>query len=126
MHTDSTVAPSDTADASLTERLIAVVEMLERIAADRRVLDQLSDEDRRRFHQAVADVYNPDSGARRRAARAEERERAAAKLDRIDAALHETGIRTLRRRPVFTTPNIFPPEGFEPRDIVGEQRDGEA
>ena len=121
MHTDSTIAPSDTAD--VTEQLLALVETLERIAADRRVLDRLSDEDRRRFHQAVADVYNPDSGARRRASRAEERERAAAKLDRIDAALHETGIRTLRRRPVFTTPNIFPPEGFEPRDINGEERE---
>jgi hypothetical protein len=26
--------------------------------------------------------------------------------------LHETGIRELRRRPVFTTPNYFPPQGF--------------
>jgi NAD(P)-dependent dehydrogenase (short-subunit alcohol dehydrogenase family) len=29
----------------------------------------------------------------------------------------ETGIRELRRKPVFHTPNVFPPESFEPRDI---------
>ncbi len=37
---------------------------------------------------------------------------------RVGAVLQETGIRTLRRKPVFTTPNVFPPaepgERFEP------------
>ena len=31
--------------------------------------------------------------------------------------LHETGIRTLRRKPVFTAPSFFAPEGFSPQDI---------
>jgi NAD(P)-dependent dehydrogenase (short-subunit alcohol dehydrogenase family) len=35
--------------------------------------------------------------------------------------LHETGIRTLRRKPVFHTPNVFPTvsiaDGFDPRDV---------
>ena len=31
-----------------------------------------------------------------------------------DAVLNETGIRTLRRKPVFTSPNVFPPPDFEP------------
>ena len=31
-------------------------------------------------------------------------------MTRDDGVLHETGIRTLRRKPVFTTPNVFPPE----------------
>ncbi|MEO8461195.1 MAG: SDR family oxidoreductase, partial [Dokdonella sp.] len=35
---------------------------------------------------------------------------------REEALLHATGIRELRRRPVFTTPNVFPPEGFVATD----------
>ena len=31
--------------------------------------------------------------------------------------LDDTGIRQLRSRPVFTTPNVFPPEGFEQQDV---------
>ena len=39
--------------------------------------------------------------------KAAERER----TQRVGAVLDETGIRTLRRKPVFTTPNFFPPDG---------------
>jgi NAD(P)-dependent dehydrogenase (short-subunit alcohol dehydrogenase family) len=35
--------------------------------------------------------------------------------------LNGTGIRELRRRPVFTTPNVFAPEGFQPHDINPER-----
>jgi NAD(P)-dependent dehydrogenase (short-subunit alcohol dehydrogenase family) len=31
--------------------------------------------------------------------------------------LHETGIRSLRRKPVFTTPNVFAPKQFQPQDV---------
>ena len=53
--------------------------------------------------------------------KAVERERNAAQVRRDGAVLDETGIRTLRRKPVFTTPNVFPPEGFEPRDIGADE-----
>ena len=36
-----------------------------------------------------------------------------AKVERDEAMLAESGIRVLRERPVFTTPNVFPPAGFE-------------
>ena len=51
--------------------------------------------------------------------KAAERERSASRTQKIDSVLHETGIRTLRRKPVFTTPNFFPPpetEQPEPKD----------
>ena len=54
---------------------------------------------------------NPDPVARRQMVKAAERARSAAQIERDNAALHETGIRTLRRKPIFTTPNFFPPEG---------------
>ena len=34
----------------------------------------------------------------------------------VDTLLNQTGIRTLRRKPVFTTPNVFAPDGFQPCD----------
>jgi NAD(P)-dependent dehydrogenase (short-subunit alcohol dehydrogenase family) len=101
----------------ILKRLRAAAELLELIAADWRLLDQLPAEDRQRLHEAVASVYNPDPVARRRRMKAVERERKAAGTRRDDAVLHRTGIRQLRRKPVFTTPNVFPPRGFEPRDI---------
>ena len=99
----------------LLERVRAATEVLETIAGDWSVLDRLPRTDRERLHRAVARVHNPDPRARRRRVRAVERQRKAAGAMRDDAVLDETGIRTLRRRPVFTTPNVFPPERFEPQ-----------
>jgi NAD(P)-dependent dehydrogenase (short-subunit alcohol dehydrogenase family) len=113
-------APSPVAGTPLEERLRSTLEMLESIAAEMKLLDALTDDERKRFHMAVAQIYLPDSAARRRMLKAREREKTAAQNRRADAVLHQTGIRTLRRQPIFTTPNYFPPEGFdsEARDSV--------
>jgi len=107
----------------LPERLRAAVDLLELIAADWRVLDQLPAKDRRRLHEAIAKVYNPDPIARRRKIKSEERARKADGTRREEAVLQKTGIRALRRKPVYTTPNVFPPKGFEPgrRDSLEPQ-----
>ena len=94
---------------TLTSIEAAAIELLERLAADRTLLDQLPAEDRDRLHRAVAELYNPDPIARRRRVKAVERDRMAAQAQRAGAVLDQTGIRTLRRKPVFTTPNVFPP-----------------
>jgi NAD(P)-dependent dehydrogenase (short-subunit alcohol dehydrogenase family) len=87
--------------------------LLEQVAADWRLLDGLPEEERRRFHDAIARIYNPDPVARRRRMKAEEREKKAAWNRRDDAVLNKTGIRELRRRPVFMTPNVFLPKTIE-------------
>ncbi len=112
-------------NADLLERLRATTELLESIAADRQVLDHLSAEDRERLHRAVNRIQNPDGRTRRRLMKATAREQKAARVKRDDGVLAETGIRTLRRRPVVTTPNVFPPEGFEPLDVEddGDRRE---
>jgi NAD(P)-dependent dehydrogenase (short-subunit alcohol dehydrogenase family) len=94
---------------ALPERLRAATILLEALDADRTLLDELPAEDRARLHQVVAQIYHPDPVARRRKLKDGERARAAARLERDGAILHETGIRALRRKPVFTTPNVFPP-----------------
>src|SRR6185436_13820786 len=102
------------------EKLRETVELLEKIAADWRLLDALPASERRRLHEAVASLYNPDPVLRRRRMKAEERARKADGTRREEAVLQKTGIRELRRKPLFTTPNVFPPTGFLPRDVDAE------
>src|SRR5215813_8546139 len=99
------------------ERLREIAEWLERIAIDRSLLDGLPDADRERFLRAVADVYHPDRVERRRKAKVVDKQRKAARVRRDDDVLHQTGIRTLRRKPVFTTPNVFPPGRPDPSAV---------
>ncbi|MEG3191322.1 SDR family oxidoreductase [Lysobacter sp. D1-1-M9] len=106
---------TDNTNPTAPERLRVTLDLLEAIAADRTLLDTLPADDRSRLHQAVAQVYHPDPGARRQKLKALERERNAENIRRSEALLEQTGIRTLRRRPVFTTPNYFVPEGFGPQ-----------
>jgi NAD(P)-dependent dehydrogenase (short-subunit alcohol dehydrogenase family) len=118
-HLTITTAPTPRQDddTALLERLRAAAELLESVAADRQLLDPLPAEDRQRLHQAVARVYHPDPGARRIKLKAAEKARHTSKIQAEDAVLNQTGIRALRRRPVFTTPNVFAPEAFLPQDI---------
>jgi NAD(P)-dependent dehydrogenase (short-subunit alcohol dehydrogenase family) len=104
----------------LRERLREIVELLESIARDRRVLDALSDDERTRLLRAVASVYHPDRTERRRMGRLVTRERKAERVRQDEGVLHETGIRSLRRKPVFHTPNVFPPPGFEQQEVEDE------
>ncbi len=105
----------------LLARLRATIDLLESIAADRTVLAGVPDDERKRLLQAVADVYSPDRVERRRMSKVVARERKAARVHSDQGVLHETGIRALRRKPVFHTPNVFPTvsvaDGFEPRDV---------
>ncbi|MBX3697419.1 MAG: SDR family oxidoreductase [Dokdonella sp.] len=112
-----TTESAEVADATdLVERLRAATAILQAVAEDWSLLEQLPAEDRRRLHQAVAGVYHPDPVSRRQRMKAAERERIQSQIDRDEALLNATGIRQLRARPVFTTPNVFPPEGFVARD----------
>ena len=108
----------------LLARLHETIELLESIAADHTVLAGVPDEDRKRLLQAVAKVYSPDRVERRRMSKVVARERKAARVRSDQGVLHETGIRTLRRKPIFHTPNVFPTvsvvDGFEARDVHQE------
>ncbi len=99
--------------------------MLESIEADRSALGRLAAEDRKRFLRAVTRVHSPDSRTVRRWAKAAARQEQVARLQRDDGVRHQTGIRTLRRKPVFTTPNVFPPSAFAPDDLHGDRDEKE-
>jgi NAD(P)-dependent dehydrogenase (short-subunit alcohol dehydrogenase family) len=103
-------------EESTAARLNALTEALESVARDRTLLGALSVDERTRLLSAAADVHNPDLVQRRRWAKALRRSEKAAKARRDERVLAETGIRLLRSKPVFTTPNVFPPQRYEQSD----------
>lgn len=111
----------------MTDRLREVTELLESIAADGRVLHGVPDADRQRLLEAVARVYHPDRVERRRMSKKADKARKAARVREDLAARSDTGIQTLRRKPVFHSPNVFPPafpsEGFAPGGSENETRE---
>ncbi|MEO8011029.1 MAG: SDR family oxidoreductase [Dokdonella sp.] len=111
------MSAKDHHEKSLGEKVRETLELLEAIAADWSLLEQLSPDHRQRLHQAVAAVYHPDPVARRQRMKAVERARNAAQIRQDDDLLDSTGIRSLRRQAVFTTPNVFAPSGFSAEDV---------
>ncbi len=114
-------APPPLPDQELLERLRATTALLEQIAGDASVVNALPSSDRARLLQAVARIHQlerPDHQERRRLRKAAARERRATDARESDAVLHETGIRALRRKPVFTAPAFFAPVGFSAQDLT--------
>ncbi len=102
-----------TTTEDLATRLRQAIETVERIVADRTLLELLQPDERARLHQALASLHAPvDAVARRQRRKVALRERIATRNRSDDALLDNTGIRTLRSKPVFTTPNYFPPQDF--------------
>jgi NAD(P)-dependent dehydrogenase (short-subunit alcohol dehydrogenase family) len=117
MSTPEEVLPEGDRDPTLSERVRAATELLERIVADRGLLAHLQPEERMRLLRAAGHVYSPDNRARKRLVKAGIRLQKAARVNREEELLSVTGIRKLRRLPVFNTPNVFPPAGFTQRDV---------
>ncbi len=106
----------------LAARLRAVTELLEAVAVDPALLGALTEAERIRLRTAAGSVFSPDVELRRQRVRARQRRERDEKRARDEAALDRTGIRSLRAKPVFTTPNVFPPPLVE----GGPETDGEA
>ena len=100
------------------EELHAAIALIEKAAADRALLAGLSDADHTRLMKAAGDLYCPDINQRRKLVKAKVKQRKEAKKSAADKTLHQTGIRELRRKPVFTTPNYFPPQIGEPQEVT--------
>jgi NAD(P)-dependent dehydrogenase (short-subunit alcohol dehydrogenase family) len=103
--------------ANDAERLRLALSILEEIVADRALLGALTVDERTQLLRAAGDVYEPDIVQRRRWGKAVRRNEKAAKAERVETVLAGTGIRALRARPVYATPNVVPPDGFQQEDI---------
>ncbi|RPJ64372.1 MAG: SDR family oxidoreductase [Acidobacteria bacterium] len=94
---------------TLRPQVVAATDLLERLAADWSLLDQLPAEVRARLHRAIAGLSIPEHRARRKRAKQADRERREKRVGQEEGALDGTGIRKLRRRPAVITPNVFLP-----------------
>jgi NAD(P)-dependent dehydrogenase (short-subunit alcohol dehydrogenase family) len=103
-------------------RLREAIEALEAVVRDRGLLGDLPLEDRHRLLAAAGDVFNPDVVQRRQWGKALRRREKAAKQQHDENLLAETGIRVLREKPVFTTPNVFAPDDFVQREVDDAER----
>jgi len=108
--------PTSEPDAA-AERLRAALELLESVVADRTLLAKISNAERERLVKAAGEVFCPDVGQRRRLTKAQQRHRKAAKAASAEEVLTSTGIRELRRKPVFTTPNVPLPAKVEQEEM---------
>lgn len=96
---------------ALKARLHEAAQFLKKIADDRGLLAHADPADRRLLIQSAAAVFNPDSQQRRRLRKVTAKEAKRAAVKKEEEALDQTGIRALRRKPTFTTPNAWPPVG---------------
>ncbi|MDD2806517.1 MAG: SDR family oxidoreductase [Elusimicrobiales bacterium] len=108
---------SEVKDETFAAKVQAAAEVLEAIAGDRGLLIKLPEAETTRLLTAAGKVSRPDAPARRQMLKEYERRRKAAKLERAESVLHQTGIRKLRRQTVFTTPNQLPPPSAEQTEV---------
>jgi NAD(P)-dependent dehydrogenase (short-subunit alcohol dehydrogenase family) len=117
MHTNTASnrsLPQEPESSSLPERFRAAAELLEKIVADRSLLADIPEADRNRLLNAAGHVSRPDALGRRQLLKVVKRKKRAEKVQREETVLAATGIRKLRRQPVFiTSPNIYPPKSAE-------------
>ena len=106
------------------ERVAAALEVLDEIVTDRDLLQTLPLDVRTRLLSAAGDVYEPDVIRRRKQIKAQRREHKARRAELDQDALSETGIRSLRAKPVFTTPDAFAPLAIEPDRVVDDEIEG--
>ncbi|MBA3502639.1 MAG: SDR family oxidoreductase [Deltaproteobacteria bacterium] len=85
-------------------KLREAIELLEAIGADLRQLADLDEPTRIRLVSAAGQLARPDRYSKKALGKALARARIQAKRDADRAVLDQTGIRTLRREPVFRTP----------------------
>ena len=91
-------------DDDLVARARAAIELLEELGGDLRKLAPLEEELRIRLVSAAGQLSRPDRYSRRALGKELTRAKFRARRDADRATLEQTGIRALRREPVFRTP----------------------
>ena len=104
-------------DDELRQRLLEALGVLREVVAAPDTVDVLDAAERAEFLTAAGDVFCPDPEIRRRRAKVLQQQRRRDRSKRDDEVLAQTGIRELRSRPVFTTPDVFAPQAFEQLDV---------
>jgi len=112
---------TDAETAELLQRLRGATEQQRAIAGDRTLLLDIPLAERTRLLKAAGQVYCPDATQRRRLLKTRQRRKKEQRLGRDQDVLNETGIRKLRQKPVFTTPNYYAPALLEHDERVAAE-----
>ncbi len=97
--------------------MLDALAVLREVIAAPEMLNELDAKEKADFFNAAGDVFCPDPEIRRRRSKLLQQQRRQDRVRRDEETLEETGIRTLRSKPVFTTPDVFPPTAFEQHDV---------
>jgi NAD(P)-dependent dehydrogenase (short-subunit alcohol dehydrogenase family) len=103
--------------------LLDAMAVLRDVVSAPEMLRELDANEKADFLNAAGDVFFPDPEIRRRRTKLLQQQRRLGRLRRDDETLASTGIRTLRSRPVFTTPDVFAPQQFEQSDVADDPDD---
>ncbi len=95
----------------------ATIALLQMLVTDRGLLAEIPTELRVQLLSLAGDLYEPDLTARRRLIKDQRRSDKNEKTARHQENLAQAAIRALRAKPVFVTPNVFPPELIEGDEI---------
>ena len=123
--TEGSTSPSN--DASLeiefAERVVAAIELLERVRDNRALLAAVDTEQRKRLLVVAGQVARPGPWAKRELAREARRRRRADKRKADDHVLAQRGIRAKRRQaltaePVYGAPPLISPQA--PHELTGD------
>jgi NAD(P)-dependent dehydrogenase (short-subunit alcohol dehydrogenase family) len=98
-------------------RLLTALAVLRDVIDAPEMLNALDANEKTSFFNAAGDVFCPDPDIRRRRTKLLQQQRRSAKSRHDDDLLTETGIRTLRAKPVFTTPDVYAPLDFRQVDV---------
>lgn len=121
------VAPSpfDELSPELTARVLDLVTLLEELGSDLRLLATIDEPTRLRLVRAAGPLARPDRYSRKALAKALARQRVRQTRSADQAVLNQTGIRSLRKEPVFRTPLPMPSQALDaPVRDDGEPDDG--
>ena len=111
---------SEGANDEVRRRLLDAMAVLREVIAAPEMANELNADEKADFFNAAGDVFCPDPEIRRRRTKLLQQQRRNERTQRDDDVLGETGIRTLRSKPVFTTPDVFAPDDFEQRDVADD------
>ena len=104
-------------------QVAATIELLEQLVADRTLLAAIPKDIRVKLLSLAGDLYEPDLALRRKLIKDQRRSDKNEKTARHQENLAQAAIRALRAKPVFVTPNVFPPELVEGDEINDETSD---
>ncbi|HEY4120844.1 MAG TPA: SDR family oxidoreductase [Byssovorax sp.] len=105
--------------------VLACAALLEAIAADRGALASVDQATRRRLIEAAGRVSRPERDDQRKLAKAFRRKDRGERRDGDERLLGATGIRELRRAPVFPTPAPIGPPRLASVEATGERARGD-